>query len=74
MWPLGLLSFTFIFSDLCEFTLWPLLGYWVGCVPQGIIRVVLKGHTSSRGPLGMLLSKALWEITKYYARKIKIVI
>lgn len=50
---------TFIFANLTEFTLRPLAGFGEGGVPQGVVRVVLKGHARSRRPLGVLLAKTL---------------
>ncbi len=39
----------------------PLLGYGVGGVPEGIVRVVLESHPRRGTPLGMLLTKPLQE-------------
>lgn len=57
--PLTSLPLTFIFTELCKFTLGPLAGLGVRGVPEGIVRVVLEGNATCRRPLGMLLTKTL---------------
>lgn len=52
-------SRTLVLCELRELALGPFAGLGIGGVPEGVVRVVLKGNAGSWRPLGMLLTKTL---------------
>ena len=50
---------TLVFPEQKKLALGPLFRLGIGCMPEGVVRIILECNTSSRTPLGMFLAKIL---------------